>query len=258
MRDVSPAASQSSSTTAAAAAVSSNSEDLRLELSVQQQPPPTSVEGFRKHHIYCLEQFLGKYEMLHPRIVSGLFKGKPYFLRCAVQTLLTKTSWRKQGRRVLEAELGKPAKVVERKDRADLSVYGEWQTQQHVAALLVDGVVPKNEHGNIEIWSSADIPENAQHIRTPRMSRVAKSLGISYAPALIGFEVRRGITHPVIEGIVVAKNSVGLLNEAYAMLQQQKLEKAIVHNRNLVYKRWKRLITGIRLRRRLQHDYGPY
>ena len=121
---------------------------------------------------------------------------------------------------------------------------------------LVDGIVPRNEYGNFEVWSEADVPCNAEHL--DMSYKLAEKLGISYARAMVGFDTDRGKAYPSLRGIIVAKENVAMLKEASAALQQEKLEKAIKHNQNLVYKRWKRVISGIQLRTRLQRDYGPY
>jgi hypothetical protein len=36
--------------------------------------------------------------------------------------------------------------------RVHFSLYGAWQVEPYVIAPLVDGIIPMNEHGNIEIW----------------------------------------------------------------------------------------------------------
>lgn len=246
------------SSPASAAASIHEKEDVALEMNIQQQPPPTSIAGFKKHHIYCLERFIGKYECIYPRKAVGVFKGQPYFLRCAIQQLQTKHNWRKKGRRILDDEIDTPIKKLEMKDRDPLRLYGEWQTVIYKADPLIDGIVPLNEYGNMEVWSTADVPVNATHLKLPRISTIAKKLGLSYAPAVVGFEVKNGMNRPIFDGIIVATESVRMIEEANAMVQQQKLEKAIEHNQKLIYKRWARMIKGISLRTRLQHDYGPY
>lgn len=239
-------------------------EDMALEIRVQHQAPPTSENDFRHHPIYCLEKFLGKFECLYPRQVVGAFKGKPYFLRSAVHALKSKTQWRKVGRQIIQRELETPAKVLKTtKQKHDettreVAYYGLWQTQPRVAQPLIDGIVPRNAYGNFEVWSETDVPSNARHLLMSY--KIAENLGISYARAMVGFSVDtyRGKPYPTLQGIVVAQEHVALLQEAAAMIEHQKLEKALQHNQKIVYKRWKRMIRGIRLRARLQNDYGPY
>jgi hypothetical protein len=52
----------------------------------------------------------------------------------------------------------------------------------------VDGQLPVNEHGSIEVWglNPIFIPHGAAHLRMDKVEKVAKLLGIHYAPALVG------------------------------------------------------------------------
>lgn len=63
-----------------------------------------------------------------------------------------------------------------------------WQTEPYVAPEVVNGIIPKNEHGNIEVWGNNQIfvPLGACHIQIQGIERVAKKLGIEFAPALTG------------------------------------------------------------------------
>ncbi|KAG6580150.1 DNA repair protein [Phytophthora cinnamomi] len=238
---------------------------------------PTSVEGFRKHHLYCLERHLGQLECLHPRKVVGLFNGQPVFLREHVQPLQSAFKWRRLGRVVKESEREKPAKWQSRgsdagsiqagasdaSDNGDgkpggvsLALFGLWQTTSFEPPPLVDGRVPKNQYGNIEIWSPAHVPRGAVHLRLPRIDAIAEALGIDFAPAVVGFEVCNGRTMPKVAGIVVAQSCEAALLDAHAERQQQTIEKAIQHNRKLVLKRWEKLTKRLLLRQRLDDDYG--
>ncbi|KAG6615628.1 DNA repair protein [Phytophthora cinnamomi] len=238
---------------------------------------PTSVEGFRKHHLYCLERHLGQLECLHPRKVVGLFNGQPVFLREHVQPLQSAFKWRRLGRVVKESEREKPAKWQSRGSDAgsiqagasdasnngdgkpggaSLALFGLWQTTSFEPPPLVDGRVPKNQYGNIEIWSPAHVPRGAVHLRLPRIDAIAEALGIDFAPAVVGFEVCNGRTMPKVAGIMVAQSCEAALLDAHAERQQQTIEKAIQHNRKLVLKRWEKLTKRLLLRQRLDDDYG--
>ena len=57
-----------------------------------------------------------------------------------------------------------------------------------------NGVVPKNERGNVHLVGAKALPPpGTTHVNLPRITRVARTLrGCDYAPALVGFERRRG------------------------------------------------------------------
>ncbi|KAG7386853.1 hypothetical protein PHYPSEUDO_015163 [Phytophthora pseudosyringae] len=251
-------------------------EKVKLETMKLAEGMPTSLEGFRKHHLYVLERHLGQLECLHPRTLVGLFNGQPVFLREHVQPLQSAFKWRRLGRVVKERERAKPAKWLSRGDGpsansddsdnardagrpgggSSLALFGLWQTTEFKPPPLVDGRVPKNQYGNLEIWSPAHVPSGAVHLRLPRMDAVAESLGIDFAPAVVGFEVRNGRAVPKVSGVVVAKRHEGALLDAHAQRQQQTIEKAIAHNQRLVLRRWWKLTRRLLLRQRLEDDYG--
>ncbi|CAI5743540.1 unnamed protein product [Peronospora destructor] len=236
---------------------------------------PSSVEGFRKHHLYCLERHLGQFECLHPRKVVGVFNGQSVFLREHVQPVQSAFKWRCLGRVVKDDEREKPAKWQSRggskdagtcdesddtsaptKGGSSLALFGLWQTTEFEPESIVDGHVPKNKYGNIEIWSPAHVPRGAVHLQLRRIDTIAESLSIDYAPAVVGFKVRNGQTMPKITGIVVAKTYQDILLDAHAEKQQQTIQTAIAQNQKLVLERWAKLTKRLLLRQRLADDYG--
>ncbi|KAI9906266.1 hypothetical protein PsorP6_003330 [Peronosclerospora sorghi] len=252
-------------------------EQNKLEALKVAEGMPNSVEGFRKHHLYCLEQHLGQLECLHPREVVGVFNGQFVFLREHVQPLQSAFRWRRLGRDVKEDERQRPVKWLSRRSfgpgdtggsndaflctesetgNSSLALYGLWQTTEVKPSPVVDNRVPKNKYGNIEIWSPAHVPHGAVHLQLPRIERIAESLGIDFAPAVVGFEVRHGRTRPKMAGIVVAQSYEAMLLDAHAEKQHHVIEKAIASNQKLVLKRWEKLTKRLLLRQRLEDDYG--
>lgn len=251
-------------------------EKQQLESLKLAEGMPTSLEGFRKHHLYVLERHLGHFECLYPRKIVGLFNGQPVFLRQNVQRLQSAFKWRRCGRVVKESERENPARWQARgndvsggainsedddDERSDtsgpsLALFGLWQTIEIEPPQLVNGRVPKNQYGNIEVWSPAHIPRDAVHLRLPRIDAIAESLGIDFASAVVGFEVRNGRPIPKISGIVVAQSHEAMLLDAHRERQQQTIEKAIAHNQKLVLKRWAKVTQRLLLRQRLEDEYG--
>lgn len=56
---------------------------------------------------------------------------------------------------------------------------------------------------------------NAYFILDGGIQKIAKQLGIQSAPALVGWEYRRGQGYPLIRGIVVAREHAELLNQVF-------------------------------------------
>lgn len=252
-------------------------EQTKLLALTESEEMPTSLEAFKKHHLFCLERHLGRFECVHPRKAVGIFKGQPVFLRRQVQLTRSSYQWRRLGREVLEAEQHQPAKWYARgkQQGADSgsdsdappptgssssdgrrAMFGVWQTRAFVAPPVVNGVVPKNSYGNIEVWSEAHVPRGGVHVRLPRIEKVALELGVDFAPAVVGFEVRGDRNVPQTDGIVVAETALELLLDAHAHVQQGTIERAIAKNQTVVLKRWERLMKRLLLRQRLEDDYG--
>ena len=72
----------------------------------------------------------------------------------------------------------------------------------------------------------------------------------------MGFEGRGGNRTPTIRGIVVHEGNADLLREAQTEWESHSAEKECEQRRALIYKRWRRLIVGLRTRDRLEREYG--
>ncbi|CEI89966.1 hypothetical protein RMCBS344292_04302 [Rhizopus microsporus] len=91
--------------------------------------------------------------------------------------------------------------------------YGEWQTRKIVPDPVVNGKVPKNAYGNIDLFTPEMLPPGAVHIPINGLGKVAKMLGIDYADAVTGFEFTKMRSVPIINGIVVAEEYQYVLME---------------------------------------------
>lgn len=279
--------SQLNFVSAASASEKRNAEAIReleaqqLQVKTEREEFPTSLEGFKKHHLYCLERHLARNECIYPRKPVGLLNGHAVFLVKDKQVLLPARKWQRLGRVIKPDEQSKPAKRrtdgkakcqnddndVEDEQKSsstqdgestdpNAALYGRWQTTEFIPESVVDGRVPKNQYGNIELWSEAHIPRGAVHLKLPRIDTLARDLGVDFAPAVIGFEVKNGKTYPKMDGIVVNASAQELLLDAHAHLQQTTIEQAIAKNQKIVLKRWEKLTKRLLLQNRLNEDYG--
>jgi xeroderma pigmentosum group C-complementing protein len=64
-------------------------------------------------------------------------------------------------------------------------LYGEWQTVRYEAPGLIDGKVPRNEHGNVDVFQPSMLPKQCVHTTVPYAWKIAKHLGIDYAEACV-------------------------------------------------------------------------
>ena len=132
-------------------------------------------------------------------------------------------------------------------------LYGKWQTDTWCPRPIGQSDdIPRNEYGNVE---KSLINPGLVHLEEPRISFIAKRLGIPYAPCLIGFEGHHGNRSPTVRGIVVHQHNVELLREAYAEFESHSIETELDKRQKMIYWRWKKLIVGIRTKARLERDY---
>lgn len=108
-----------------------------------------------------------------------------------------------------------------------MELYGPWQTRPWAPPAACDGIVPRNERGNVEVPPfAAALPEGTVHIDLPRAAAVAAKLEIDAAPALIGFEAgRQGGMVPKIRGVVVCTEHAETVREAAQAAEEARLEK---------------------------------
>ncbi|XP_010266445.1 PREDICTED: DNA repair protein RAD4 isoform X2 [Nelumbo nucifera] len=248
-------------------------EDMELETRALTEPLPTNQQAYKNHHLYAIERWLTKYQILHPKgPILGFCSGHPVYPRSSVQTLQTKQRWLREGLQVKENEL--PAKVVRRslklvktqdlefgncnEDNSEgtLELYGKWQMEPLCLPQAVNGIVPKNERGQVDVWSEKCLPPGTVHLRLPRVVPVVKRLEIDFAPAMVGFEFRNGRSIPIFEGIVVCKEFKGAILEAYAEEGERRdaEEKRRIEAQSI--SRWYQLLSSIITRQRLNNCYG--
>ncbi|GAB2211080.1 hypothetical protein Drorol1_Dr00016371 [Drosera rotundifolia] len=245
----------------------SSLEDMELETRALTEPLPSNQQAYRNHQLYAIEKWLTKYQILHPRgPVLGYCSGFPVYPRSCVQMLHTKERWLREGLQVREGEL--PAKVVKNitqhqqgqivvdDPQGTVSLYGKWQTEPLCLPYAVNGIVPKNEHGQVDVWSEKCLPPGTVHLRLPRLVRVAKRLGIDFAPAMVGFEFRNGRSFPVYEGLVICSEFKEAILEAYAEEESRREEEEKKRAERATISRWYQLLSSMMTRQKLNDSYG--
>ncbi|KAH8939220.1 hypothetical protein BDL97_15G027500 [Sphagnum fallax] len=199
----------------------SSLEDMEMDTKTYMEPLPTNQQAYKTHHLYVLERWLNKYETLHPKgPVLGFCAGLPVYPRTCVQTLHTPDRWLREGRKVKQGE-----------------------------------TPVKNERGQVDVWSEKCIPPGTVHLRFPRLVPVAQRLKIDFAPAMVGFEIRRGKSVPVYEGIVVCEEFKEKLMEAYLQAEMQRDAELLRKRVDQAMARWRQLLHSVATRQRLRATY---
>ncbi|KAF7816466.1 DNA repair protein RAD4 isoform X1 [Senna tora] len=250
----------------------SSLEDIELETRALTEPLPTNQQAYRSHPLYAIEKWLTKYQVLHPKgPILGFCSGLPVYPRTCVQTLKTKERWLREGLQVKANELPakelkhsiKPQKVPDFEGddygcsdcKENIKLYGKWQLEPLNLPHAVNGIVPKNERGQVDVWSEKCLPPGTVHLRFPRAFSVAKRLEIDYAPAMVGFEFRNGRSHPVFDGIVVCTEFKDVLLEAFAEEEERRQAEDKKRNEAQALSRWYQLLSSIVTRQRLKNRY---
>ncbi len=268
-------------------------EESQLKESAKREPLPTSKAAFKKHPMYVIRSVLNSTEVLRPEAksrVCGMFKGELVFRRQDVETALSAKRWLYEGRKVKDAELKHPIlKTKARKapggkgfkalksygmgvsnDGSEASrqqqieeaseplnhglelLYGSWQTNKWGPPPVGPGdPIPINEHNNIELEL---LNPGLVHVELYRVAKVAKKLGLPYAPCLLGFE--NGSGKPTIRGIVVHETNEVLLREAHAAMHDHLMQEENEKREKAILLRWKRLLVGVLTKDRLEREYG--
>ena len=233
---------------------------MQVQLSL---PLPSTLSHFKSNPIYTLEGHLLKYQAIYPFDASpvGSFRGDRVFLKVHVVELHTRENWLKEGRVICSGSAAykvvrgrnKPGSdtQVERK----IELFGKWQTEIYVPLPVVDGKIPKNEFGNVELFQDSMLPKGAAHVAFPGCIGVSKKLGIDYALAMVGWEFHGIACHPVFRGVVVAVENKQLLLDACREGEEAKLEKEREVRERKVFERWRRVIRSVLIKQRVCQKY---
>ncbi|KAI0269961.1 hypothetical protein BC834DRAFT_579661 [Gloeopeniophorella convolvens] len=247
------------------------------ELAVHQftEGMPTTLAGFKDHPLYALERHLHRDQVIAPDASElGKFRGEPVYPRRQVLELKAAENWIRRGRVVRAGE--QPMKHVKQRAatisrRRELEVraggggdddatmqglYAEHQTEPYVPPPVVDGKVPKNDFGNIDLYTPSMLPAGAAHIPHKGVAKVARQLGFNFAEAVTSFEFRKGRAFPVLTGIVVAAENEDAIVEAYWETEHAAAQKEQAKRRQVVLKRWTKLVQGLRIRQRMREEYA--
>lgn len=266
-------------------------EDEELEAAQMLEGMPSTISGFKDHPLYVLTRHLKHNETIHPPPPGtpelGKFRGEPVYPRTSVVTLKTAEVWmRSEGRMVREGvQALKLAKVragtVNKMRELEVlkeelreaggegnqnghgtggevmqGLYARFQTEPYVPDPIVDGKIPKNNFGNIDLYVPSMLPEGGVHVPFKRVAKIARKLGFDFAEAVTGFEFKKRRAFPIIEGVVIASENEAALLQAYWEAERAAEEKARIKREERVLKQWTRLVQGLRIRQRLQEQYA--
>jgi len=138
-------------------------------------------------------------------------------------------------------------------------LFGEWQTEPYSPPIAQNGIVPKNEFGNVYLFQPNMIPIGTVHLREPGIGRLCRKLQIDYASAMVDWNlVSEGHSVPKLDGIVVCSEYGDLLMQAWEQEQQKiEMEKAQKRHQKAL-SNWIKLTKGLLIRESLKEKYSSH
>ncbi|KAJ3196673.1 hypothetical protein HK101_008127 [Irineochytrium annulatum] len=242
------------------------------------EPMPTNLAGFKNHAIYALERHCGWNQIIYPsgrQYSIGNFKGELVYPRSHLRELNTKEYWTRNGRQIKDGEEpvrhAKARATTVRKKREEEEarqnedcvegaqnkpLYGDWQTEDYQPCVLQNGRIPKNSFGNFELLHHKMLPIGAVHLRGTFLEEIAKSLGVDYAKAVVGFKFTNGMAYPTIDGIIVHEDMADVFKESKEMMEAKHQRKIVEATAEAALMNWKKLIMKVVTRAQLLEKYS--
>ncbi|KAL4979758.1 Rad4 transglutaminase-like domain-containing protein, partial [Aspergillus desertorum] len=244
-------------------------EIAELTAKTAAEPMPRNVQDFKDHPIYALERHLRRNEVIFPKRVTGHVslgkaggKGQtePIYRRSDVHTLRSANKWYRLGRDIKVGE--QPLKRIPARNRAtatdddeeseETALYAFFQTELYKPPPVVQGRIPKNAFGNLDVYVPSMVPPGGIHIRHLDAARAARILGIDYADAVTGFSFKGRHGTAIIQGVVVADEYREAVEEVLNALEEEKLRSKQEERAVEVLRAWKHLLLKLRIAERVK------
>lgn len=241
-----------------------------------------TLQYYKQSKEFVLERHLKREEALLPTAIQvKTFKNKgkgsdpkeePVFSRKDVVQVKSAETWHKQGRaplpgaeplkrvpyraattnrrrEIAEAEAATGEKVLQ-------GLYSFDQTDWIVPPPIQNGIIPKNEYGNIDLFVEHMCPEGAVHVPYRGTTKVCKRLKIDYAEAVVDFEFGHRMAVPVIQGVVIAAEYHDQVMQELAKDEAERSRKEDEKRRKAALAMWRKFLMGMRIMERIRQDYG--
>lgn len=233
------------------------------------EPMPRNVQNFKDHPVYTLERHLRRNEVIHPkRVIGQVSLGKsgsknqklePVYRRTDVHACRSADGWYRLGREIkigeqpLKRVLGNRNKFdFSDEDGTEIPVYALFQTDIYKPPPVVQGRIPKNVYGNLDIYTPTMVPPGGIHITRPGACQAAKILGVDYADAVTGFEFRGRHGTAVVRGVVIADEYCEALEEVLSGLENERLQAQLEERSAEALGMWKHFLLKLRISERVK------
>nr|POE64897.1 dna repair protein rhp41 [Quercus suber] len=253
-------------------------EDAELSQREAKEGLPHSIQDFKGHPYFALERHLKRHEVLFPRRQIGKVNagtaGKPkmeaVFRRQDVLLARSADRWFRLGREVKPGE--QPIKHIDNARRPrevkqgdngqdeDLrptttALYSFAQTTLYVPLPVVNGRVPRNGFGNLDVYVPSMIPAGGRHLRHTLTQQAARLLRVDYADAVTGFQFKNRKGVAIIEGAVVPAAYAKAVEAVTAGMEWLQEEQDSRRRSLAALKLWKKFLIGLNVRQQV-HKLG--
>ncbi|TEA10559.1 DNA repair protein rhp42 [Colletotrichum sidae] len=237
---------------------------------------------YKQSKEFCLARHLKREEALLPSAVpvktfknkskGGEISEEPVYSRKDVVNVKSAETWHKQGRapKVGEEPLKKaPYRAATTNRRREIAeaeaisgekvlqgLYSFEQTDWIIPPPIKDGIIPKNNYGNIDLFAEHMCPEGAVHVPFRGAVKVCKRLQIDYAEAVVDFEFGNRMAVPVIQGVVIAEEFHDQVMEEIRKDEVERARKEDEKRRKEALRLWSKFLKGLRIVERIRQDYG--
>ena len=137
-------------------------------------------------------------------------------------------------------------------ENAGTALYAFHQTIEYNPPPVVNGRIPKNVYGNLDLYVPSMVPAGAVHLKHPETQRAAKLLGVDYADAVTGFAFKGRHGTAIINGAVVASEYAEAVQEVLSALEDERAYAEEARRTLEALRMWKRLLAGLRIRERIE------
>lgn len=137
-------------------------------------------------------------------------------------------------------------------DNAGTALYAPYQTTLYTAPPVVNGRIPKNIYGNLDVYVPSMVPPGGSHISHPETTRAARIVGIDYADAVTGFSFKGRHGTAITNGAVVAAEYQEAVEEVIKAFEDERVQAEEERRSLAALKMWKRFLAGLRIRERIE------
>ncbi|RKF55901.1 DNA repair protein rhp41 [Golovinomyces cichoracearum] len=240
-----------------------------------------TLQYYKTSPEYVLERHMKREEALKPNTehVKLFTVGKgdsaqqeKVFLRKDVVMCKSIESWHKEGRipkpgeqplknvpyraatklrkrKLIEAEQALGEKLLQ-------GLYSLDQTELIIPAPIQNGIIPKNEFGNVDLFVDTMLPKGAVHLVQRGIPKICRRLNIDFASAVTGFEFGNRMAVPIITGVLVAEEYQDTIIQEWLKDEEIRVEREEMKRKKAALNMWKKLLVCQRVIKRCKNEYG--